>query len=148
MNAGATVRAIEAAGRLTWLRTPVVAVMATVEVPPAPLPVIVAVVCVVVGGVTVVGLNEQVEPEGSPLQAKLTEPVKLLTGTTVIVAVPLCPENTFKVVVGELAVKSGGAASATAKLFKSSEPNPVARSKPLGDEYPTIPEEGQSNVES
>jgi hypothetical protein len=131
VNAGATVSAIDAAGWLTWLRTPVVAVTATVEVPPDPLPVIVAVVCVVVGGVTVAGLNEHVEPEGRPVQAKPTEPVKLFLGTTVIVAVPLCPEKTLMVVVGELAVKSGGLASATAKLFKSREPSPVARSKPV-----------------
>jgi hypothetical protein len=91
---------------------------------------IVAVVWVVPGGVTVDGLNEQVTPD-TPAHAKLTDPVKLLIGATVMVAVPVCPSNTVRLVVGELAVKSGGLAKATAKLFTSMEPRPLARSNPV-----------------
>ena len=65
-------------------------------------------------GFTVVGLNEHVSPEGSPEQAKLTEPLKLLMGVTVTVAVPLAPVNTVRVVGVVAAVKSGGALRASA----------------------------------
>ena len=106
-----------------------IATFAVVAEPPARM-----VAVVVTGaplGVTVVGLKEQVLPVGSPVQAKLTEPVKLLIGVTVIVAVPLWPANRVRLVVGELAEKSGGAARARAKLLTSIEPKPVAKSYPV-----------------
>jgi hypothetical protein len=112
---------------------------------PAPLAAeIVAVVWVVPGGATELGLNEHVTPD-TPEQLKLTDPVKLLIGTTVIVADPLCPSNTLRVVVGVLAVKSGGLARATAKLSTSTEPKPLAISNPVEAEYPITPEVGHNN---
>ena len=97
-------------------------------------------------GVTVLGLNEQFVPL-SPEQEKLTEPVKLLTGVTVIVAVPLCPGKSLRLVVVELAVKSGGLAAAVSKLFTSTEPNPVTRSYPVPAENPNTPVLGHHNDE-
>jgi hypothetical protein len=93
-------------------------------------------------GVTVDGLNEQVPPVGRPEHAKPTGALKLLTGVTVIVAVPLAPVNRLRLVVGVLAVKSGGVFKATAKLLTSSEPSPVAKSKPVPAEKPMTPVDG------
>jgi hypothetical protein len=130
VNGAATVNATDPAEWLLWVKTPVVAVIVTVPLA-AELPDWMVAV-VLMGsppvGVTVVGLNEQVSPVGSPEHEKLTGALKLLIGVTVIVAVPLAPVNTVRLVVGVLAEKSGGAFKATAKLFTSREPNPVARS--------------------
>src|ERR1700689_546065 len=93
-------------------------------------------------GVTFVGLNEHVLPVGSPLQAKLTGPLKLLTGVTVMVAVPVCPANTDRLLTEELTEKLGGFFRATATLFTSTEPRPVAISYPGPAEKPTTPVEG------
>jgi hypothetical protein len=98
-------------------------------------------------GVTVAGLKEQVPPEGRPLQAKLTDPPKLLIGVTVIVAVPLWPAKTVRLVVGELAEKSGGVLSATAKLLALTDPKPVAKSNPVPAEKPRTPVEGHHKVD-
>src|SRR5208283_79877 len=80
-------------------------------------------------GVTLEGLNEQLVPVG-PEQLKLSGPLKLLTGVTVIVAVPLCPAYTLRLEVEELTEKSGGFFRATASLSTSTEPSPVAISNP------------------
>jgi len=134
VNAGAMLTTMDPAVWLTWLKTPVVAVMVTVGFAAA-VPVDVMLAVVVAGapplGVTVVGLNEQVAVVGSPEHAKFTAPLKLLMGVTVTVAVALCPLKMLRGVVGTLAVKSGGDFKATAKLFTSIEPSPVARSKPV-----------------
>jgi hypothetical protein len=129
-NGAVTVKPIEAAWWLNWLNTPVDAVI-TIVLVPGLVAGIVATVCVVPGGVTVVGLNEHDCPVGNPEQEKFTAWLKLLIGVTVIVALPLCPEATVKLVVGELAEKSGrGLVNATARLFTSSDPSPVTRSYP------------------
>src|SRR5579872_3715859 len=95
-----------------------------------PLPVAVMVAVVVPDPVTVVGLNEQVTPDKLE-QEKATGPLKLLTGVTVIVAVPLWPVKILRLVVGVLALKSGGLANAVANALTSSEPRPLARSNPV-----------------
>ena len=41
--------------------------------------------------VVLIGLKEAVTPEGSPLAARLTAPVKPFSGLTVMVLVPLAP---------------------------------------------------------
>ena len=89
VNGAVVVNAIDAAWWLTVLKVPVLAVITTVPVALVLPAWIVATVCVAAGGVTVVGLNEQLAPVGNPEQAKLTEPAKLLIGVTVMVAVPL-----------------------------------------------------------
>ena len=74
---------------VVWTRVPDVPVMVTVEEPTVAVLEAVSVSVLVV--VALAGLNEAVTPDGNPLAARLTEPVKPPLGVTVIVLVPFAP---------------------------------------------------------
>src|SRR5579863_7699589 len=88
-------------------------------------------VVVVLVTLTLVGLNVQVAPVGSPLQLKLTVPVKAvplgLSGATVMVAVVLLPAATLAgLSAPAVTVNSAMSAShACASAFAFGEPRPV-----------------------
>src|SRR5579872_927436 len=112
-----------------------------------PAVIVAVVVTAALFGVTVEGLKVQVVPLG-PAQEKLTVPVKLFLGVMVMVDVPVCEGQRVSVLAEEVPLKSGVVFRAMAKLFRSSEPRPVARSNPVEALYPMTPEDGHSKEES
>ncbi len=75
----------ESTGVTEWLNAPLVPVTVKLELPVGVLTDVDTVIVVEPDVVTVGGLNEAEAPEGRPEAEKLTEPVKLGPGTTLMV---------------------------------------------------------------
>ena len=95
------------------------------------------------GTATLVGLNEQLAPEGNPEQVKVTVPVKPLLAVTVMVVVVVVPAATLAGLKG--AAERVNDESACAMANASTEPKPVTWSYPAPALNPiSVVPEGQS----
>lgn len=100
---------------VVWVRLPEVPVTVTVAAPVVAVLLAVSVNVLVL--VVLAGLKLAVTPLGRPEAARLTEPVKPLTGVTVMVLVPLVPKLMVTLVGEAESEKFGTAAAFTVRLM-------------------------------